>query len=305
VTRAGLGCTVVAALVGAAALLPACRRESPPPWVETIRVGGGTLQAAQETGLDEAAIEALARAALAEAGFAKAPSEGPAHRLRLDLTTLRLGPGPGGRGMSADVAVELDLVPTKGDQPSLRERGAGGAQVGAAGPAVAVRAAMSQALGEAARGLRLALGAEVKPLPALLADLDSSDRRVREHAVQALGERRDPGAVPALIKRLGDSDPQVVHRTIGALALIKDQRAVPALIDLSRGGDATITLRLVHLVADIGGRDAQGWLSNLEVAHSDPRVRQEATEALAGMARAAAPSGLAGPASAAAPAPAR
>ena len=62
----------------------------------------------------------------------------------------------------------------------------------------------------------------------------------------------------------------MAHRAVGALAQIKDPRAVPALIDLCRGGDSALTLRMARIVADIGGRDAQGWLLVLEAAHPDP-----------------------------------
>jgi len=281
---------LVAALLGLAALLPGCRRDAPPPRVETIRIAGGSLAAAAEVGLDQAAVEGLARTALAEAGFAAAPGDGPSYRLVVELGSLRLGPGAGGQGLMACVSVNLDLGPTKGGgaEPGRRERGAGTARVGADGPGPAVRQALAQALGEAARGLRIGLSADAKPVAALLADLDSPDRRVRERAAEALGERRDPAAVPALLKRLGDGDAQVVHKTVGALARIRDQRAVTALIDLARDGDPAITLRMVAIVGDIGGPDAQGWLLTMEQAHPDPRVRAAATEALATLQRAAA-----------------
>ena len=82
------------------------------------------------------------------------------------------------------------------------------------------------------------------------------------------------------MRRLNDADRQVVDHAIGALSQLKDPRAVPALIELSRGTDAAIALRLIPVVGDIGGPDAQGWLLTLEQAHPDPRVRSAATEAL-------------------------
>jgi HEAT repeat protein len=188
-----------------------------------------------------------------------------------------------------ETRVELELSPVRGDDPARRERGAGSEALGAGGPAPAVRAALATAAGQAARGLRLGLSADGKPVAALVADLESPDIRVREHAVQALGERGDRSAVPALLKRLRDGDPGVVHRTVGALAQLRDPRAVPELIELSRGGDAAVTVRLVRIVGDIGGDDARGWLLTLEQAHADPRVRAAAAEALADAARVAAP----------------
>ncbi len=279
---------LAAALLGLALLAAGCRREAPPPHVETIRVDGTSLAAAAEVGVDRAAIEGLARAALTEAGFAAEPAGGATYRLRLDLSTLRLGP-VAGQGLTATVGVDLDLSAAKGEDPARRERGSASVRVGSDGPAGALRAALAQALGDAVRGLRLGLQADAKPVAALVADLDSADRRVRERAVEALGERRDRSAVPALVKRLQDGEAQVVHKAVGALARLKDPRAVPALIDLTRDGDPSITLRLVTIVGDIGGPDAAGWLQNLEQASPDPRIRQAATDALAELGRAAEP----------------
>jgi HEAT repeat protein len=152
-----------------------------------------------------------------------------------------------------------------------------------------VRIALASAVGEAIRALRVSVAADVKDIPALIADLASADSRVRGQAVQALGDRGVRTAVPALIERLRDSDPRVAHRAVGALAQIKDPRAVPALIDLCRGGDPALTQRMARIVADIGGRDAQGWLLVLEAAHPDPRVRESAAAALDDLRRAAPP----------------
>ncbi|HET9554717.1 MAG TPA: HEAT repeat domain-containing protein, partial [Anaeromyxobacteraceae bacterium] len=281
-----------AALLVAGLLAGGCRR-SPPTRVESIRVAESSLAAAAETGVDTAAIEEAARGALAQAGFAVGAGDGPAFRARVEIGALRVGPVPGGAGMQADVGLELQLTPVKGEEPERREQGQGTAPIGGAGPAPAVRGAIAAALGEAARGLRIALSADAKPVKALVADLDAADARVREHAAEVLGERRDPSAVPALVRRLQDQEPQVVHRAIGALSQIRDPRAVPALIDLSRGGDPVITIRLVHVVADIGGEDAHGWLLTLEQAHPDPRVRAAATEALRELARPQAVAGAA------------
>jgi HEAT repeat protein len=131
----------------------------------------------------------------------------------------------------------------------------------------------------------LGLAAEAKPTEALLADLDDGDARVRDHAVRALADRRDRAAVPALIQRLHDPDVEVAHRAVGALSQIGDPRAVPAIIELSRGADPALTLRLVRIVGDMGGLDAEGWLATLAEAHQEPRVREAAREALAELRR--------------------
>lgn len=275
----------VRALAGAALALAtaACSRGERTVHVESVRVAETTLGAAAEVGLDRAAVEAAARAALGEAGFSLAAGA-PAFRARVELVGLRLGPGAGGR-LRADATVELELISLDGKDPARREVGSSGDAVGAEGPPAAARRAITGAIGEAARALKVALSAEGKPVDALLRDLESSDSRVRDHAVQALGDRRERRAVPALVKRLHDGDRKVVDRAIGALAQIKDPAAVPALIDLSRGTDAAVALRLIPVVGEIGGPDAEGWLLTVEQAFPDPRVQAAATEALADLHR--------------------
>jgi HEAT repeat protein len=275
------------ALAGAAlalTLAAGCTASERTPHVESVRVADTTLETAAEVGLDRPGVEAAARAALSEAGFKLGPGE-PGFRSRVELVALRLGPGAGSRGLRVDASVELELLPVDGKDPARREVGTGGDAVGADGPAGASRRAIAAAIGEAARAIRVGLSAEGKPVEALLADLESSDVRVRDHAVQTLGERRERRAVPGLVKRLRDNDRRVVERAMGALSQLKDPSAVPALIELSRGTDSTIALRLISVVGDIGGPDAEGWLLTLEQAHPDPRVQAAATEALADLHR--------------------
>ncbi len=275
-----LALTLAAAVVGMA-----CQR-TPPPSVTGVRVGAALSDAVGEVGLSGAAVEAVTRTALAEAGFRLQPGKVRAFKARIDVVALRVAAGAGGQGLQAELAVEVELAPSQGDEPPHKETGRATERVGAGGPAPAVRAALASAVGEAVRALRVSVAADVKTNQALIADLASADARVRGQAVQALGERGVKAAVPRLIERLRDADPKVAHRAVGALAQIKDPRAVPALIDLCRGGDSALTLQMARIVADIGGRDAQGWLLVLEAAHPDPRVRETAAEALDDLRRA-------------------
>jgi hypothetical protein len=271
----------------ALALAAGCSRPEQVFHVETVRVADTYLATAAEVGIDRAAVEAAARAALAEAGFLLSPGT-PSYRARVEIAALGVGPDPGRRGLRVEARVELELVPAEGREPARRELGAAGEPVAAEGPAGATRRALGAAVGEAARALRVGLAAEGKSVEALLADLESSDVRVRDQAVQTLGERRERRAVPGLVKRLTDMDRRVRDRALGALSQIKDPAAVPAIIEISRATDAAVTLRLVPVVGDIGGRDAEGWLLTLEQAHPDPRVQAAAADALKDLRRAAA-----------------
>jgi hypothetical protein len=263
----------------------ACQR-TPPPSITRVKVEAALAEAVAEAGLEPGAVEAVTRKALSEAGFRLEPATVRAFEARLDVVALRVVPRQGEPGLQAELAVELELAPAQGDEPPHKETGRATEPVGPAGPSRAVQLALASAVGEAVRALRVGVAADVKSNEALMADLASADARVRGQAVQALGDRGIKAAVPALIERLRDADPKVAHRVIGALAQIKDPRAVPALIDLCRGGDPSLTQRMARIVADIGGRDAEGWLLVLEAAHPDPRVRETAAAALDDLRRA-------------------
>jgi hypothetical protein len=269
----------------AAALFGGCQRGVPPPHVDAVRVVEGSLtSAAAEVGLDGPVLEAAGREALRQAGFRLEPGGDRRFLARLELASVRMVASQ--RGTEAEVSLEIELAALHADEPARRERGRGRAPLVEGGPRAASTGAARAALLEAARGLWLGLAAEARPTEALLRDLDDGDARVRDHAVRALADRRDPASVPALIRRLQDPDPEVAHRAVGALAQIRDRRAVPAIIDLSRGADATLTLRLVRIVGDMGGLDAEGWLATLAEAHPDPRVRAAAAETLSELQRA-------------------
>ena len=265
-----------------------CQR-TPPPSVTRVKVDAALKEAVAEVGIDGAAVEAITRTALAEAGFRLQPATARAFEARVDVVALRIVPLPGDEGLQAELAVEVELAPAQGDEPPHKEGGRAVERVGPAGPTQAVRSALISAVGEAVRALRLGVAADVKTSQALIADLSSADARVRGQAVQSLGDRGVKAAVPALVERLRDGDSKVAHRAVGALAQIKDPRAVPALIDLARSGDPALTLRLARIVGDIGGRDAQGWLLVLEAADPDPRVREAAASILDELRRAGPP----------------
>jgi hypothetical protein len=281
----GRGRLRLALTLAIAAAAAGCQRP-PPPSITGVKVAVELSDAVAEAGLDRGSVEAVTRAALAEAGFRLEPARARAFEARVDVVALRIVPMTGSQGVQADLAVEVELAPATGDETPHKEIGRASEPVGAGGPSQAVRAALTSAVGEAVRALRVSVAADVKTNEALIADLASADARLRGQAVQALGERRVKAAVPALVERLRDGDSKVALRAVGALAQIKDPRAVPALIDLCRGGDAALTVRMARIVGDIGGRDAQGWLLVLEASHPDPRVRETAAEALDDLRRA-------------------
>ena len=74
-------------------------------------------------------------------------------------------------------------------------------------------------------------------------------------------------------------------RAIGALGRIGDRRAVIPLIDAATHQPSEHLVQTAYAVAQLGGRNAQGWLLALASAHDDDRVRQAAADALADLPR--------------------
>lgn len=281
--RAGLrgGAAVRLACLLALAAGASCSRGPGPVHVTAVRASEGAVTPPlREAGIDETALDDAARAGLRAAGFALGDGDRP-HLAEVSVASVRLAPpNASGGPPRVELTVEISLSPSgPGGGGAARETGTAAAPL-AGDPSSAWRAALVQASRRAADALALAFAEDRKPLEKVVADLDSKDPRVREHAVRVLAERRDASAVPALIARLKDEDPKVVHRAVGALAQIGDPRAVGPLIDLSRTGDASLTARVARLIGDVGGSEAEGYLLTVEAGHPDPRVRKAAREAL-------------------------
>ena len=147
-------------------------------------------------------------------------------------------PRTDGPGLEVELVAELELTPTGEGGVARREQGAARLRGEPTGPG-AHRGPRLRRSARRPGPLRLGLASDAKPIEALLTDLDSSDARLRDHAVQALGERRERRAVPGLLRRLRDGDERLVARAVGALVQIGDPRAVPALIELSRAAIPT------------------------------------------------------------------
>lgn len=267
-------------------LLAACSRGPAPIHVSAVRVADGASSGAlREAGIDESVLEAAAREGLREAGFRLGSGERP-HRARLEVMGVRLvAPVALGGGPRAEVTVEVELAPAEGGAGGARREtaSASAALAAEATPRAAWLAALGQAVRRAADGLALAFVEEGKTVEDLVADLSSSDARVRELAIRVLGDRRSRPAVPALLGRLREEDARLQPRIVAALVQIGDERAVPALIELSRSSDPAHAARLVRFIGDVGGAEAEGYLLTLDSGHPDGRIRRAAGEALAEM----------------------
>ncbi|HEY6005943.1 MAG TPA: HEAT repeat domain-containing protein [Anaeromyxobacter sp.] len=267
------------------ASLAACTRGPGSIHVRSVRVAEGAVTPAlREAGIDEAALDDAALAALRGVGFTLGEGARP-YLAEVSVASVRLAPPNASGGVPrVEVSLELALAPAQAGQGgTVREMGTSAAPLTGGDPAAASRAALVQAARRAAESLMLAFAEEAKTVEALVADLESKDPRVRDHAVRVLADRHAAAAVPALIQRLKDDDPRIVQRAVGALAQIGDPRAVGPLIDVSRNGDGSVAARVARLIGDIGGPEAEGYLLTIEAGHPDPRVRKAAREALSDM----------------------
>ncbi|MGB3082799.1 MAG: HEAT repeat domain-containing protein [Candidatus Omnitrophota bacterium] len=90
-----------------------------------------------------------------------------------------------------------------------------------------------------------------EPLLKALAQLESSDYKVRERAVWALDDIKDTRAVPALVKALGDNAWIVRYHAARVLGKIKDPRAVPALIKALRDNSSRVRENAAEALGEI------------------------------------------------------
>jgi hypothetical protein len=149
----------------------------------------------------------------------------------------------------------------------------------------AFAAALDTALYEAAAALADQMDERAKNDDAVVADLRSTEPRIRDYAIRVLSERRNPAAVPALIARLSDPEPSIWLRAVGALTIIGDRRAVGPLIDLTRKRRPEDAGPLIYAIGTLGGPEAEAYLFTLESGAPDEGMRRAAREAYAELLR--------------------
>jgi len=149
----------------------------------------------------------------------------------------------------------------------------------------AFRSAFRAALDDASRGLVWQVEARKKTDRELTQDLTAEDPRLRDYAIRALADRRNPAVVPQLLNRLSDENPVVALRAVGALVAIGDRRAVDPLIEMTRRTRPQVTAQILYALAALGGPTAEAYLYTLESGSPDDEVRRAATDALSELRR--------------------
>ncbi len=290
-----------AALCAALLLAAACSRvPAGATVVGRLAVSEGNLASAPELGSNAEQTSLALRRALESTGrFVVREEQGAkTARVRLEVESARRVVGPQQQGLDrevAEVAVSLELMlpDARGDLERLVAEGAGRkateaeATAGAEPTArlAAFDGALALALKEAATSLSWQLEARRKTDAALQRDLAAADARVRDYAVRALADRRNPAAVPLLLARLDDESPDVVRRAMGALVAIGDQRAVKPLVDLTRKRPPQFVAEVLYALGSLGGPEAEAYLFTMESGAPEDEVKRAASEALSELRR--------------------
>jgi hypothetical protein len=279
----------------------ACQRVPPGATiVDSLQASEGNLAGNPDLGVSPETARGALRVALESTGHFAVREVGPestskAARVRLQVESARrlfpvavqLG-GPGDHEL-AEVAVLLELLlPIKGGdferlvaegfarKPAGAEDGPG---IDAQSRGAAFESALGGAMREAATSLVWQMEARKKQDADLLRDLASPDARLRDYAIRALADRRNPAAVPYLIARLDDDSILMVRRAMGALVAIGDRRAVRPLIELTRRRPPQLVAEIIYALASLGGPEVEAFLYTLESGAPDEEVRRAATEA--------------------------
>jgi HEAT repeats len=264
-----------------------------------VAVSEGNLASAPELGATaEQATQALRKALEATGKFAvrdERPTPGSATtaRVRLDIESARRVVPPQQQGLDremAEVVVSLELMApdSGGELDRLVAEGSGrkptATEAGSAGDPqarlAAFEGALALALQEAATSLTWQLEDRRKSDAALQKDLAAPDPRVRDYAIRALADRRNPAAVPLLLGRLDDESPDVVRRAMGALVAIGDQRAVRPLVELTRKRPPQFVAEVLYAIGSLGGAEAEAYLYTMESGAPEEEVRRAASDAL-------------------------
>jgi hypothetical protein len=289
-------------LVGAASW--GCTKTPPPPFaVDRFQVAEDTLAAAPALGLGPSAFQKALQAAVTARGAAvisrgqSGPSGAVVYKLRGEVVSAREVEASfpdGGEGRLDEVALALELAPSKGGSDSAAHVLASGVgrvdapeQRDPEAHAEAYQRAFQAALTQATT--RLAQGAEArrKDTAALVADLTSPDLGRREAAADVLVDRKDDRATPVLIDELKSEDDRVRMKAVGGLVELKAQAAVLPLIELTHGTeglrevDPRQLTQVIYAVGEIGGDDAAAFLFTMGSGHPDEAVRKAALEATA------------------------
>jgi HEAT repeat protein len=137
---------------------------------------------------------------------------------------------------------------------------------------------------ERLEGTRALVGSDdPQVVPALLAGVTDTDKRVRVKAIDELGNQKATDATPVLVQQLflRETDTIVQQRVLAALGKIADPRSTMPICEfLSRDIDASTRGTAIFALGEIGDKNALDTLSAFADDPNDPTTRRLAQEAV-------------------------
>jgi hypothetical protein len=118
--------------------------------------------------------------------------------------------------------------------------------------------------------------AKPKALHAVLA----APGELRLEAIRVTAARGLREEVPSLVALLSDDEETIRDAALGALVELRDPRAVPALTKAKSMKDRREMRKIVDALAALGGQEAADYLSFVADAHEDEEIRNMAKAAL-------------------------
>lgn len=141
------------------------------------------------------------------------------------------------------------------------------------------RALLDAAVASAARALDAQARLVVADAHDVLAAMAGEHDDERILAARLAAERKLPGAGAHIAKLLGSPRQEVRDAAVGALVELRDPSAVRPLIESARSDDPEAQLRVVEALAAIGGEEAAQYLELLASGSEEPDIREAASRA--------------------------
>jgi len=141
-----------------------------------------------------------------------------------------------------------------------------------------------QHLAESAVGDLLAAYVERQKLwsaaPQILHATLAAPGDLRLEAIRVAGARKLRDEVPTLIGLLSDDEETIRDAALGALVELRDPRAVPALTKTRSMKDGREMRKIIDALGVLGGQEATDYLNFVAEAHEDEEIRDMAKAAL-------------------------
>jgi HEAT repeat protein len=108
----------------------------------------------------------------------------------------------------------------------------------------------------------------------------SAPGEMRLDAIRVVATRGMRDEIPALVTLLSDDEETVRDAALGALVELRDPRAVPALTKTKSMKDRRELRKIIDALAALGGQEAVDYLGFVADAHEDEEIRNMAKAAL-------------------------